>query len=631
MALKKHRWMTILLCVFGLTFLWNSAMGSHARGVDFYYEHVTGNTYKLTLKFYKDCGGAASAPFSAIIEVSSSCDTPITFTLPKTSFTDVSQICAAEAANTTCDTGTFPGTMEHVYEGTYTLTSVCSDWTFSFTHCCRNAAVTNLSSAASYNIYSEIKLDNTTQTNNSVQLNNNTSPYYCIGDEVNYNLAPIDPDGDSLTFELVNPKSTSTQNIPYVSPYTPTDPFATDSGFFFNSSTGQIRFSTSMTQIPVISVLVNEYRNGVWVGSVTKDIQFILYNCGTNKAPYSPGTTDSTYNVNACYGGYIIFDVPSADPDVGDVVDMTFAHNLPSSPTITITGSPPTMHFEWYPSSTDSGVYSLTVFLEDDACPIPGINSYNFTLIVDTVISPLSNIDVLQHDSCGGGVIQLEGLGGSGDSVTWFENSGCTAPSVATGDVFTTTKPPGTYYFSARRIWGYCYSNCIDTTIYIGNVPSAPVAASDVQICPGSSASLTATGSGTNDWYSSGCGTGTYIGSGAPSVNPSSTTQYYVQTIDGSCRSSCDSMLVEVMNGNPIGIVTWTGNDDEDWHNCLNWNPTVVPTEDSQVIVPGATSLNPIIYAPRSADAYNLEINSDNGANLEIQSTGGAGLQIHKP
>ncbi len=88
------------------------------------------------------------------------------------------------------------------------------------------------------------------------------------------------------------------------------------------------------------------------------------------------------------------------------------------------------------------------------------------------------------------------------------------------------------------------------------------------------------------------------------------------------------SLEVTSCGGDPTGTVTWTGSTSDDWHECVNWSPKVIPTLDSEVSVPNTTN-KPKIYNPNIGDCFEIEIDSDNGGHLYIED--GAELKIHKP
>src|SRR5436309_14238085 len=56
-----------VLCA-GILLLFNfSAIANHLVGMDFFYTYVSGNTYKITLIAYANCGSAASSPAYSVL------------------------------------------------------------------------------------------------------------------------------------------------------------------------------------------------------------------------------------------------------------------------------------------------------------------------------------------------------------------------------------------------------------------------------------------------------------------------------------------------------------------------------------------------------------------------------------
>ncbi len=80
--------------------------------------------------------------------------------------------------------------------------------------------------------------------------------------------------------------------------------------------------------------------------------------------------------------------------------------------------------------------------------------------------------------------------------------------------------------------------------------PAAPAVSGVIPICPGTSITLTATGSGTIGWYNASSG-GTWLGSGNNFTTPTlnNNTTYYVQ--DSSCAAGTRTAVTVTVNGNP--------------------------------------------------------------------------------
>lgn len=368
------------------------AEASHAMAMDIGYEWVSGQTYLITVKFYRDCDGIA-APSTATITLSSvSCGVNQSLTLQKDTSYEVSQLCPTQIGQSACNGGPLPGVELHVYSGLFTFPNQCSDWIISYSHCCRNSAVTNLNSADSYDAFVYATLNNTGgASNNSPVFSTLPTPYLCQGEPFSYNPGAYDPDGDSLAFVLANPLDAFNVNIPYNAPYTPTYPLSTSTGTVtFDPATGQMSFTPNLTQQAVISIKVYEYRNGVLIDSVLRDLQFVVINCSNNQPLFSGVTSvtnavalDST-TIQICPGSNACFDIVVTDLDT--LQTLTVTTNLGAAiPTATYTVSgtnPVTVSICWTPGSGDVGTHYFVIQGEDDACPTTAVGSQGYSIVV---------------------------------------------------------------------------------------------------------------------------------------------------------------------------------------------------------------------------------------------------------
>jgi gliding motility-associated-like protein len=381
----------IFLILLSLITMSKDTFASHAAAVDLTYECLGGNQYRFTLKLYRDCAGS-SLPGSVNINFESIlCGGNFNLNLARTSVTEVSQICDTQINNTTCGSGSLPGIEEHVYTGTTTLPSNCTDWRASYTLCCRNSAITNIAGGS---LYTDVRIDNTSGNCNNSPTFNSGIPilYACVGDPVNFNNAAIDADGDSLTFTLVNPWSGNNNNLNYNDPsFNPTNPMFTSGGFIFDSVTGQITFTSPGLQQAVVSVLINEYDSlGNWKGSIRRDIQFIIINCPP--PVFEPVVTgvnyDSTnFTFNACYTDAFCFDIYGTSGDPAVPLIITYDGGIPSGSFTTTQNADTTFGvFCWNPGLS-IGDYTFTLRLEADICPIKRVNVFNYTVHIDTTFT----------------------------------------------------------------------------------------------------------------------------------------------------------------------------------------------------------------------------------------------------
>ncbi len=276
-----------ILLAFVLSFLTaNKAMASHAQGADISYECLGNNQYKIIYQFYRDCSGI-TASTSVTASITSTCGNSTVVLNPDPLYptTEVSQLCPS--ATSTCNGGTNPGVQVYTYTAIVTLPPNCT-FTVSYGECCRNTS-NNLASSQSFDLYVETTINtNNTLCNNGPRFTTYPVPYYCIGSQYSYSHGTYDIDGDSLVYSLVAPLQSSGTVIGYTAPYSPTNPMPTASGFIFDSQTGQMTFTPTTAGNYVVTVKVDEYRNGVLIGTTMRDIQFVVLSC-TNIPPIING------------------------------------------------------------------------------------------------------------------------------------------------------------------------------------------------------------------------------------------------------------------------------------------------------------------------------------------------------
>jgi gliding motility-associated-like protein len=385
---------------------------SHAVGADLFYECLGNNQYRITLNFYRDCAGIAAPTNSSgdagdrtVTIRSASCNRNLSLVLTRTSFREVPAICPAQQNQSRCRGGTLPGIEQHVYSAVITLPAQCTDWVVGYDLCCRNSAITNLQSPGSYDLYVEARINNSGGLcNNSPIFTTLPVPYICANQQYFYNHGAVDIDGDSLVYRFVNPLHNPNSNIPYTGGQNINNPMRTSGAFQFNTQTGQMSFTPSQTQQAVVTVLVQEYRNGVLIGSSMRDIQVVVLNCN-NAPPISSPITNVTggtpvgsnaFSIDVCSGNQICFDVNSSDPNSNQVLTMTWNNGIPGA-TFTQTGQPPVARFCWTPGPNDVGLNNFVVEVLDNACPIPGrstrnysISVFNSSLNINTSTTPVS-------------------------------------------------------------------------------------------------------------------------------------------------------------------------------------------------------------------------------------------------
>ncbi|MEL6674322.1 MAG: gliding motility-associated C-terminal domain-containing protein [Bacteroidota bacterium] len=389
-----------LLLVFVITgFFHQHARATHAMGSDLTYRCLGGNTYEVTLTIYRDCIGSNLTPQQNIAFYSDSCGVA-TYILKanRTSITELSPLCPAQQPFSTCKGGPLPGVEEHVYKLTTTLTQSCPDWRLSWQLCCRNYAITNSVITPSTRMYIESFLNNRDVTcNNSPFFTTPPVPYLCNGRPFLFNHGTVDPDGDSLVFELADPRdyvAGNPQDIPYMPGFSVNYPMATNppNAFNFDTQSGQFSFTPSGLQQGIVTLIVKEYRNGMLIGSTIRDLQMVVINCANVPPNIAPPSNVSGGQLNGntfsvCAGSTLSFDIVSNDLNVQDILTIltTIGTALPPTVTLNTVGTNPvTASFSWPTTTADIGNYFFSFTAEDNGCPFVGRQTVGYNIIVQT-------------------------------------------------------------------------------------------------------------------------------------------------------------------------------------------------------------------------------------------------------
>jgi gliding motility-associated-like protein len=388
----------------------NEAFASHAQSADITYQCLGGNQYQINLSFYRDCAGVA-APTTATINISSaSCGQNINLTLNPINGTgtEVSSICSG--MTTQCSGGTYPGVQEYIYSGVITLPMQCNDWTFSFSLCCRNAAINTIINPSAENIYVEAVLNNLDfPCNSSPYFSNPPIPFVCVGQPYCFNNGSFDADGDSLSYSLITPATSSTTSVVYNNSYSASQPLLSSPAVSFDIVSGDMCMFPTSLEVTVFAVLVQEWRNGVMIGSVMRDIQLRTINC-TNSNPYVNGINNTnTYSVNACAGVPLSFVVSSFDVDSSQSVILNWNNAIAGASFTTSGTSRPSGTFSWTPSVSDisSAPQCFTVTVRDDNCPYNGSQTYSFCITVSGLTIATSSTDANCNASNGTANVQV--------------------------------------------------------------------------------------------------------------------------------------------------------------------------------------------------------------------------------
>lgn len=488
-----------------------NSYASHVMGGDITYVCTGPNTYDITLTLYRDCDGIAlNGPQT--VDFSSSCGTQ-TASLPLISNIEVSQLCPTSLGQSTCNGGTLPGTQQIIFRTTVNL-APCSDWVISWDLCCRNSAITNLVNPSTNSLYLETTMNNlTAPCNASPSFLNLPTPYVCVNSLNVYSHAATDIDGDSLIYRFANPLDDANNPIAFAAGYSLNQPMITTAGISLDPATGEMCFTPSQNQVNVISIIVEEWRNGVMIGSVIREMQVVVdASCinqnpttgvtptcggtgGMNIAYQDPSVTQTAPNaIIMCADDSVSLLFSFTDPDPLDLINVisNVAANIPNA-TFVLNGNnttSPTATLSWRPTAADGGLYAFSFIIQDNGCPISGVQTFTYEIFVFQ--KPYAGPDL---NICGPQTAQINAINGlnyswtvlSGDPMVVGTNFSCdTCDTVIATPSITTT-----YILTSTLSQSCSSSDTVTVNVFAIEDVLGPVVA-DTGFCIGSSVDLDA-------------------------------------------------------------------------------------------------------------------------------------------
>ncbi len=447
-----------------LIYLFASITGfaSHIVGADFYYRYVgyiaaTGSQrYEVTLKLYRSTGAGSSA-LGASYQMAiwrNSAAAPTTYARWANTTTcwvlDSVNNRSKVIAPTCISSGV------SIQEGTYKMSNNGNpayldipndtlDYFLGWGASARVGTILNIQNPTGTGLscYTQIPKNNVYKNSNPVYLNSPVS-FFCVGRSSTFNQNAYDPDGDSLSFSIVQPynvanNGTTCNPFPaatppaYVSTTNPTvnpngysfpnSPLGTASSVSINSFTGEISVTPAAVGVYIIAVAVKEYRkiNGsyIFLCETRRDIQIQTGNCSvTNLAPVFTRVipvqnADTTSNQAVTAGDTLCFKIRFKDPNSGDSLFTSFVGPIfdPSggiaTPYATLTQDTAkdsvTSSFCWFtqcPHARAGSPYIFTFNVADNNC---NSTQKTFTILVrpKAVLNPpnLRCVDILNNDS----------------------------------------------------------------------------------------------------------------------------------------------------------------------------------------------------------------------------------------
>lgn len=545
-----------------LLFLHVMAFANHITGGEMFYKlkSQAGNdyTYEVTLKLYRDCNappGSAELDPSVIIGVFENNNNS---SLPYQKLTVQQTRIDLQSLGSPNPCISNPPTVCYqvgYYTFEVTLPGSLDGYLITYQRCCRITGINNISGnsnqdGATYTAQIPgTRVLATAPANNSARFLGIDTVIVCANNYFCYNFGATDADGDELRYAFCPayiggsqgrsvpdppsaPRDGTYTAVPYQSPFSASQPLG--SGVNIDPATGMMCGIAPGAGIYVVTVCVDEYRNGQKIATQRKDLQIKIGDCNVAKA------VPAIFDINGI----------KIKPEAAGCRSFTysFANDVPFNPLIH------TYYWEFSdgavyntanPKHTfaDTGVYTVKLVINrgeqcgDSATSLLRVYPGFFSGFVFSGIcagKPTRFTDT---------TTTLYGFVNS-----WQWDFGNTA---ATDDTSRQRTP--TYTFPQEgaynvRLIVTSSKGCLDTvtkSVSILTKPPLSVAFKDTLICSIDSLQLHAIGSGDFSWTPA-----TRIineNTADPTVFPTATTNYVVQLNDQGCINQ-DTVRVRVVS-----------------------------------------------------------------------------------
>lgn len=275
--------------------------------------------------------------------------------------------------------------------------------------CCRNGTITNIKDPGDAGSLFYLEFPPVVKNNNTFK---NSSPifpaiqgdYACVNSPFFFNFGGTDADGDSLSYSLItpmqgysdknNPSATGrgSSNYPrltWIDGISVSNMIPGPKPLTVDQRTGMLSVTPANTGLYVFAVRVDEFRDGVKIGSLTRDFQLKVVDCPKMEPPkllFKPVGQGSYYTGNEIItvkkDDPMCFEVMVTDPTInqmirvnGQTINATKNYFTLLPAQFTTSADNDTLRFQICLEecfiSYDNRPIRIELIAEDESCPVP--------------------------------------------------------------------------------------------------------------------------------------------------------------------------------------------------------------------------------------------------------------------
>ena len=268
---------------------------THITGGEFTLKHLAGNTFLAQMKLISDCASAGpgfdpTVTISVFDKVTNEHIEALDFTF--TAF----EVIPFNMANACIQDGC---PIVGIYEMEINLPDNPNGYYLVKERCCRNNLSLNLSGEDLGFVF-KVEIPDPALENSSPQFNVLANEYYfCTGNQIHLDFGATDADQDSLVYsistpligasDLINVNPVIASSKPYAVAnwavgYDTDNPVGGSPNLTIDSETGEVVATPTQIGFFTIAVLVEEYRDGIKIGEIRREVQIASGNCPENQA-----------------------------------------------------------------------------------------------------------------------------------------------------------------------------------------------------------------------------------------------------------------------------------------------------------------------------------------------------------